>query len=104
MNRVAANALMSVQILPQTPDGSSLIPYVDQAISLIKASGLAYQVSPLETTIEGDLHELLTLLADLNLEMSVLGCPSVISQVKLYYSQIEGASMARLLEKYPDGK
>jgi uncharacterized protein (TIGR00106 family) len=99
-----ADALLSIQILPHTPGGESVIPYVDRAIDVIKASGLPYRVGPLETTIEGDLDRLLALVKAMNDAMIEAGCPSVISQVKIYFNPTEGASMARLLEKYPDGQ
>jgi len=98
------DALLSIQILPHTPGGESVIPYVDRAIDVIKASGLPYRVGPLETTIEGDLDRLLALVKAMNDAMIEAGCPSVISQVKIYFNPTEGASMARLLEKYPDGQ
>lgn len=99
-----ADALLSIQILPHTPGGESVIPYVDRAIDVIKASGLPYRVGPLETTIEGDLDRLLPLVKAMNDALIAAGCPSIISQVKLYYNPTEGASMTRLLEKYPDGQ
>ena len=41
---------IGVQVLPLTEDA---IPMVDRAIEAIIASGLKYEVGPLETTIEG---------------------------------------------------
>ncbi|AJY76497.1 thiamine-binding protein [Paenibacillus beijingensis] len=99
-----ANALVSIQILPRTPEGESVIPYVDRAIDIIKASGVPYRVAPLETTMEGELGALLAVVQQMNEAMTELGCPSVISQIKIYYNPGEGASMDRLLEKYPDGR
>ncbi|MFC4775463.1 MTH1187 family thiamine-binding protein [Paenibacillus sp. GCM10023252] len=99
-----ANALVSIQILPHTPGGESVIPYVDRAIAIIKASGVPYRVAPLETTMEGELSELLGIVKQMNEGMAELGCPSVISQIKIYYNPADGASMGRLLEKYPDGQ
>ncbi|EXX84619.1 hypothetical protein BG53_10850 [Paenibacillus darwinianus] len=54
-----ANALLSIQIIPHTPNGESVIPYVDRVIDIIKATGLPYRVAPLETTMEGDMDRLL---------------------------------------------
>lgn len=99
-----ANALVSIQILPSTPGGESVIPYVDRAIEVIKASGYPYRVAPLETTMEGDLDGLLAVVKAMNDAMTEMGCPSVISQIKIYYNPSSGASMGRLLEKYPDGQ
>lgn len=95
-----ANALVSIQILPRTPNGESVIPYVDRAIEIIQASGVAYLVGPLETTMEGELSTLLDVVKQMNEEMIAAGCPSVISQVKISYNPTAGASMDRLLAKY----
>lgn len=99
-----ANALVSIQILPRTPNGEGVIPYVDRAIEIIKAAGVPYRVAPLETTMEGDLGQLLGVVQDMNAAMAEMGCPSVISQIKIYYVPTDGASMDVLLEKYPDGQ
>lgn len=93
-----ADTLMSIQIIPKTPNGEDVIPYVDAAIEVIAASGLPYFVSPLETTIEGNMEELLPLIEKMNHKMREEGCPSIISQVKFYHA--EHASMAELVKKY----
>ncbi|WP_213527910.1 MTH1187 family thiamine-binding protein [Paenibacillus sp. J31TS4] len=94
------NALLSIQILPKTQAGESVIPYVDQAISIIQQSGVKYLVGPLETTMEGDLDELLAIVKRMNEAMIAIGCPGVLSQIKISYNPIQGASMDRLTEKY----
>lgn len=99
-----ANALVSIQIIPTVPDGARKYDYVDRAIEIIKASGVPYRVAPLETTMEGELGELLTIVQRMNEAMAEGGCPSVISQVKIFYNPGDGASMDTLLEKYPDGQ
>lgn len=93
------NALVSIQILPQTPNGESVIPYVDKAISLIEQAGVSYRVGPLETTMEGELHKLLQLVAKLHEEMVKEGCPQVLAQVKILYNPA-GVSMGALTNKY----
>ena len=95
-----ANALVSIQILPRTPNGNSVVPYVDRAIEIIQASGVRYVVGPLETTMEGDLSELLDIVKAMNDEMIRLGAPSVLSQVKISYNPTDGASIDRLIAKY----
>jgi len=99
-----ANTLLSIQILPRTEGGQSVIPFVDEAIALIKQSKLPYNVAPLETTIEGDLSELLQLVERIHKKMIELGCPSTLSQIKISYNPTQGASMERNLEKYPNGQ
>ena len=55
-----ANSLVSVQIIPKTK-GEDVIPYVDAAIKIIDESGVKYEVHPLETTMEGELSEMMKL-------------------------------------------
>ena len=93
------NALVSIQIIPKTPNGEDVIPYVDAAIAIIDESGVPYQVSPLETTMEGNLTDLLGIVQKMNERMIELGSLSIISQVKIFYKP-EGASMDKLTEKY----
>ena len=94
-----ANALVSIQILPRTPGNEDVIPYVDKAIEIIANSGVKYEVHPLETTMEGDLDHLLEIVKQMNRAMTEMGCPSVISQIKMLYKP-GGASMDKLTEKY----
>ncbi|MCD1257557.1 thiamine-binding protein [Paenibacillus athensensis] len=94
-----ANALVSIQILPKTKNNDDIIPYVDRAIEVIAQSGVKYLVSPLETTMEGELSVLLGIIEQMNDAMIAMGSPSVISQVKIYFNPA-GASMDKLTEKY----
>ncbi|WP_249872329.1 thiamine-binding protein [Oceanobacillus saliphilus] len=94
-----ANALLSIQIIPKTKNGEDTIPFVDEAIAVIHESGVKYQVSPLETTMEGELAELFQIVERMNEKMVEKGCPSAISQIKVFYKPT-GASMDQLTEKY----
>lgn len=94
-----ANALVSIQIIPKTKNDEDVIPYVDSAIEVIEQSGVKYQVNPLETTMEGNLSELLAIVERMNERMVELGSSNVISQVKILYEP-NGASMDKLTEKY----
>jgi uncharacterized protein (TIGR00106 family) len=94
-----ADSLLSIQILPKTKNGEDVIPYVDEAIKVIDESGVKYQVSPLETTMEGNLSELFAIVEKMNQKMIEIGSPNVISQIKVLYNP-EGASMDKLTEKY----
>ncbi|GEL76779.1 thiamine-binding protein [Tenuibacillus multivorans] len=94
-----ATSLLSVQIIPKTKNGEDVIPYVDEAINVIEESGVKYQVNALETTMEGELSDLFSIVEKMNEKMVELGSPSVISQIKVVYNP-EGASMDKLTEKY----
>jgi len=93
------NALLSIQVIPKTPNGEDVIPYVDRAIEVIQASGVKYQVNPLETTMEGDLAELLAIVQKMNEAVIDFGSPGIISQIKISYNP-QGVSMDKLTEKY----
>ena len=94
-----ANALVSIQILPKTKDGEDVIPYVDEAIRIIDESGVKYQVHPLETTMEGELEHLFSVITKMNERMMEIGSKNVISQIKVLY-QPSGITMDQLTEKY----
>ncbi|SDQ76734.1 thiamine-binding protein [Virgibacillus salinus] len=93
------NSLVSIQIIPKTKNGEDVIPYVDAAIEVIEKAGVKYEVHPLETTMEGELAELFTVIEKMNERMVELGSSSIISQVKVLYNP-SGASMDKLTEKY----
>ena len=95
------DTLMSVQIVPKTPNNVDVIPYVDEAIKIIDQSGLHYRVGPLETTVQGEMSECLILIQKLNEIMVEWECPSIISQVKFYHVP-EGISIETLNGKYDE--
>ncbi|QGQ47161.1 MTH1187 family thiamine-binding protein [Metabacillus sediminilitoris] len=93
------NALISIQIIPKTKNGEDVIPYVDEAIKIIAEAGVKYEVHPLETTMEGELPQLFTIITKMNERMIEMGSRNVISQVKILY-QPTGIAMDDLTEKY----
>jgi len=94
-----SNSLISVQIIPKTNKIEEVIPAVDAAIKVIDESGVKYQVQPLETTMEGDLQQLLNIVQKMNEKMIEIGCHNVITQMKILY-QPQGITMDDLTEKY----
>lgn len=93
------SALVSIQILPKTKNGEDVIPYVDEAIKVIQDSGVKHEVHPLETTMEGELEHLLSIVTEMNKKMIAIGSKNVISQIKILY-QPEGIQMDDLTVKY----
>ena len=93
------NSLVSIQIIPKTKNGEDSIPFIEQAIAVIQESGIRYEVHPLETTLEGNLTEIFSVIEKMNERMIEAGCVNVISQVKILY-QPSGVSMDKLTEKY----
>lgn len=95
-----ASALLSIQVLPTAPhQEKNSISYIEQAIDILASSGLPYRVGPLETTIEGETEELLSLVQQIQQKLAQAGCPQVMMQMKLFYSQ-DGITISELTQKY----
>lgn len=94
-----ANSLVSIQIIPKLKNSSESYSYVDAAIAVIEEAEIKYEVNPLETTMEGELSELLEVVQVMNEKLTSMGAINVISQVKIVY-QPEGIKAETLTEKY----
>ncbi|WP_310831138.1 thiamine-binding protein [Paenibacillus pedocola] len=94
-----ANTLLSIQVIPKTPNGEDSIPYVDRAIEVIQKSGVKHQVNALDTTMEGEITELLEVVRQMHEALVEAGSPSIISQIKIAHNP-NGISMDKLTEKY----
>lgn len=71
MHQFIVNA--AIQILPVVQDRH---PYewVDEAIEVIQASGLKYEVGPFETVIEGRYKEVMNVIDAINEKLFSRGC------------------------------
>lgn len=79
------NASVAIQVVPKV-DTPNLLRIVDAVISYITSSGLKYEVSAFETTIEGDYDKLMEIVKNCQLICIKEGAPSVMSYVKISYS------------------
>lgn len=86
-------ASLAIQVLPKFTDDASdreTIRVVDAVIAHLKNQGRPVQVGPFETTIEGQLSELLPLLQDC-LDICIReGAQSVASYIKIFYGPHKG--------------
>jgi uncharacterized protein (TIGR00106 family) len=87
---------VSVQVLPLHPDP---YPIVDQAIAAIQASGVKYEVGPLETTLEGELDELLEVVKAAHRACFVDGVKKVVTLVKIA-DAVDGTTIEEKVGKY----
>ncbi|MBD1221427.1 thiamine-binding protein [Virgibacillus halodenitrificans] len=94
-----ANSLVSIQIIPKADNVKDVYGMVDEAIAIIDEAGVTYQVNPLETTMEGELSELLHIVEKMNARMVEIGAENVISQIKILH-QPSGITTDTLTEKY----
>ncbi|MGI6226077.1 MAG: MTH1187 family thiamine-binding protein [Peptococcales bacterium] len=76
---------VSLQIIPRVTD-EKLYSTVDAVIELIKNSGVKYEVGPMETTMEGELDELLEIIKEAQALCVERGASRVLSMIKIDYS------------------
>ena len=93
-----AEANLSLQVIPLVAE-ENVYAVVDQVIDLIQRSGLNYIVGPMETTIEGNLDDLLDLVKQAQLICVAAGASRVLSMVKIDYKP-DGVTMDEKISKY----
>ncbi len=95
-------AAMAIQVLPWIQDHKELVRVVDCVIENIKSKGLKYEVSAFETTIDGELDELLQIVKE-SVEICIReGAPSLLSYIKLNYCPKGVMSIEDKTEKYKE--
>ncbi|MGI6435155.1 MAG: thiamine-binding protein [Syntrophomonadaceae bacterium] len=93
-----ANANLSLQVLPRVP-AERVYAVVDRVIAMIQGSGLPYVVGPMETTIEGDVKDLLELVQKAQDICIAEGASAVMSIIKIDYCP-HGVSIDEKIDKY----
>ncbi len=88
---------VAVQVLPFTED---VFRVVDKAIEAIQASGVKYDVGPMETTLEGDdLDQLLEVAKAAHRACFEAGARAVVTIIKIA-DALEGTSIEQKVGKY----
>jgi len=87
---------VAVQVLPLTPDAYAV---VDRAIEVIARSGVKYEVGPMETTMEGDLDQLLEVAKSAHRICLAAGAERVVTIIKIG-DAIGGSTIADKVGKY----
>ncbi|HHT50933.1 MAG TPA: thiamine-binding protein [Eubacteriaceae bacterium] len=93
-----AKVNISLQVLPSVPE-DKIYPVVDKVIELIDRSGVRYEVGPMETTMEGNMDELLDIVKKAQEICVKEGAQRVISIVKIDYKP-EGVTMDEKIGRY----
>lgn len=88
---------VGVQVLPLTEDA---LPLVDRAIAAIAASGLKYEVGPLETTIEGPFEAALEAAKAAHLACLEAGAQHVVTIIKIADGAAGGHTIEEKTSKY----
>lgn len=89
---------VSLQVLPCVPE-EKIYETVDKVIDLIEASGVAYEVGPMETTMEGEYDTLMAIVKRAQELCLESGAPRVCSVVKVDYKKA-GVTMHEKIGKY----
>jgi uncharacterized protein (TIGR00106 family) len=87
---------VGVEVLPLHEDP---YPIVDRAIAAIKATGIKYEVSPLETVLEGTLDECLAAVKAAHEACFEAGVRRAVTIVKIV-DAITGTTIDDKMEKY----
>ena len=88
---------VGVQVLPLV---DNVYPVVDKAIEAIQASGVKFEVGPLETTLEGDdLDQLIEVAKSAHRACFKAGARKVVTIIKIA-DALEGTSIEEKVGKY----
>ena len=87
---------VAVQVLPLVED---LYSVVDHAIEVIAASGVKFEVGPMETVMEGPLDELLKVAKSAHLACFDAGADQVLTIIKIG-DQASGTTIDEKVSKY----
>jgi uncharacterized protein (TIGR00106 family) len=89
---------VSLQVIPKVIDERTY-EVVDKVIEYIASCGVKYEVGPMETTMEGELEDLLKIVAKAQEICVNEGATRVLSMVKIDYKP-EGVTMDEKIGKY----
>ena len=93
-----AKVNVSLQVIP-TVEEERIYPVVDKVIEYIASSGVKYVVGPMETTMEGELDELMEIVKRAQEICVEEGAKRVCSMVKIDYKP-EGVTIDEKVYKY----
>ena len=91
---------IAFQILPKSTNSKRAIEIIDKVITLVKKSGVSYEVGPMETTMEGDLDTLFKIIRESQNLALKNGAESVFTNVKILYNPKGVMTMAEKVTKH----
>ncbi|MBE6182903.1 MTH1187 family thiamine-binding protein [Heyndrickxia ginsengihumi] len=90
---------VSFSVVPHVTS-DDLYGVVDKAIEVVQKSGVRYEVGAMETTMEGDLDELLSIIKQAQDACTEAGAIEVITTVKIHYRPTTGVTIDEKIAKY----
>lgn len=90
---------MAIQVLPQS---KAKHPYdiVDEAIRIIKESGVKYEVCPFETVMEGDYDTLMSVVKKVHEACYLAGAEGMLTYLKIQSSASKAVEIDDKMGKY----
>lgn len=90
---------LAIQVLPRS---TSKHPYaiVDEAIEIIKNSGVKFVVCPFETVMEGDYDQLMAIVKRIHEICYASGADEMICNIKIQTSSVKDVTLDDKMEKY----
>ena len=99
MNKIDHQINISLQIIPKGKEDTRYA-LVDQAIAVIKASGLRYLVTPMETVIEGPYDTVMEVVKAAQEACLASGAEEVLTVVKLHIRNGKDVTFEEKTDKY----
>lgn len=79
---------LAFQVIPRMKNGNNF-ELVDQAIEVVKKANVSYQVSAMETTMKGELNQLLEIVKAAQQQCIDSGALEVITNIKIHNRTLE---------------
>lgn len=92
---------IAIQVLPKSKTREAY-DLVDEAIAVIKESGLKYQVCPFETAIEGPYDEIMKLVEKVQLVCFEKGADELLVYVKIQNRKDSRVTIEEKMKKYKE--
>ena len=100
MHQYIINA--SLQIIPVVQDRHPYL-WVDEAVSIIEDSGIAYDVGPFATILEGTYEQVMKVINDVNEFLLSKGCSEWISNIQIQIRSAGDITGDEKTSKYKSG-
>ncbi|QFR24334.1 thiamine-binding protein [Schleiferilactobacillus harbinensis] len=97
------NASVAIQVLPMYPDKQKVVAIVDKVLDYIKSTGVTYDVSAFETSLEGDYDQLMDIVKEVPKVAVKAGADAQMVYVKInYFPESKGLTIADKVTKYQE--
>jgi uncharacterized protein YqgV (UPF0045/DUF77 family) len=86
-NQSQTEVYVAFQVIPRMKNGNNF-ELVDEAIKVVQEANVPYQVSAMETTMKGELNQLLKIVAAAQQKCLDCGAVEVITNIKIHNKKI----------------